>query len=67
MVIGKDTSSVHIASAFSVPGIVLFTKGVNVNQWKPYGDIYKVFVPDVNFNIDNILEAIKSLSLMSRV
>lgn len=56
--IGKDTAGSHIAAAFSIPTIVLFTQRVNVNQWKPWGNSV-LFTANLKFDVNNVYLAIK--------
>ena len=57
--IGKDTSSSHIASVFSIPSIIFFDNSVNVNQWRPWGNSNKLYTSETKFNTNDVFDTMK--------
>jgi ADP-heptose:LPS heptosyltransferase len=70
--ISPDTSAIHVASAFSVPSVVLYVQSnKSLRIWEPYGTDYEVVVTAVDdlstISVTEVQTALKKLTDRYRI
>jgi ADP-heptose:LPS heptosyltransferase len=70
--ISPDTSAIHVASAFSIPSVVLYVQSnKSLRIWEPYGTDYEVVVTAVDdlstISVAEVLSALKKLTERYRI